>query len=158
MLVQNLIDLINAETNDLLDDTDNIPYINNAIDVLSFLLDSISSPEMITTINVKNGDDIPSNFMDFVPHNGYPLSVQNSKFIILTNDTEIYNVRYYAPKPHISLVSDTLPFNDMYVSILCFIAAYTIKKKMYIPPDYCQEDKAFIEEVMGLIKSAKGGS
>ena len=39
MLVQNLIDLINLEADELLDsDTDNIPYINQAIDYLSFTL------------------------------------------------------------------------------------------------------------------------
>ena len=43
MLVQELINLINLEADELLDeDTDNIPYINQAIDYLSFTLCGIS--------------------------------------------------------------------------------------------------------------------
>ena len=69
MLVQNLIDLINLEADELLDsDTDNIPYINQAIDFLSFTLCGMGDPEMINVMDISSNVDVPSNFVDFVPH------------------------------------------------------------------------------------------
>ena len=158
MLVQNLIDLINLEADELLDsDTDNIPYINQAIDFLSFTLAGFSDPEMITTVDVINGDDVPSNFVDFIPHNGYPIFISVGKFYMMsTNTSEIKKVKYSITKPHVSTVTDTVPFKDMYAGCLVLIASYLIKKKTYIPVEYCNEDKAFVGELMAAIKAAKG--
>ena len=160
MLVQNLIDLINLEADELLDnDTDNIPYINQAIDFLSFTLAGLGDPETITTVDVINGDDVPSNFVDFIPHNGYPIYISVGKFYISDYRTsEINKVKYTTAKAHVSAVTDKLPFKDMYAGCLVLIASYLIKKKTYIPVEYCNEDKAFVSELITAIKAAKGVS
>jgi hypothetical protein len=157
MLVQDIINLINLEADELLDeDTDNIPYINQAIDFLSFLLDSAGDPEMIMTVDMRTGTDVPSNFVDFVPHNGYPVFVSGGKFIVNGTGGIVYQVKYSITKPHVSTVADTIPFKEMYSGCLVFIASYLIKKKTYIPVEYCNEDKAFMSELLAAIKAAKG--
>ena len=160
MLVQNLIDLINLEADELLDsDTDNIPYINQAIDFLSFTLAGMGDPENITTMDIFNGDDVPSNFIDYVPHNGYPLFISLGKFYTLNSSQScVRKVKYSTAKNHVSAVTDTIPFKDMYTGCLVLIASYLIKKKTYIPVEYCNEDKAFVGELMAAIKAAKGVS
>ena len=45
---------------------------------------------------------------------------------------------------------------DMYGGVIVLIASYLIKKKTYIPVEYCNEDKAFVGEVIAAIKAAKG--
>ena len=156
MLVQNLIDLINLEADELLDtDTDNIPYINQAIDFLSFTLAGMGDPELITTVDLINGIDVPNNFVDFVPHNGYPVFISGGKFI-LSGVEIVHKVKYSTTKPHVVAVTDGMPFKDMYGGVIVLIASYLIKKKTYIPVEYCNEDKAFVGEVIAAIKAAKG--
>ena len=151
MVVQNIINLIN-----LLDsDTDNIPYINQAIDFLSFTLAGMGDPELITTVDLINGIDVPSNFVDFVPHNGYPVFISGGKFI-LSGVEIVHKVKYSTTKPHVVAVTDEMPFKDMYGGVIVLIASYLIKKKTYIPVEYCNEDKAFVGEVIAAIKAAKG--
>lgn len=158
MQVQNLIDLINLEADELLDqDTDNIPYINQAIDLLSFTLAGIGDPEMITTVDLINGVDVPSNFTDFVPHNGYPVFISGGKFC-LSGVEIVHKAKYSITQPHVSLITDTVPFKDMYAGCLVLVASYLIKKKTYIPVEYCNEDKAFVGELLAAIKAAKGVS
>ena len=158
MQVQNLIDLINLEADELLDqDTDNIPYINQAIDLLSFTLAGIGDPEMITTVDLINGVDVPSNFVDFVPHNGYPVFISGGKFC-LSGVEIVHKAKYSVTQPHVSAITDTVPFKDMYAGCLVMVASYLIKKKTYIPVEYCNEDKAFVGELLAAIKAAKGVS
>ena len=158
MLVQDLINLINLEADELLDeDTDNIPYINLAIDLLSFTLAGIGDPEMITTVDIINGVDVPSNFIDFTPHNGYPIFISGGKFC-LSGVEIVHKAKYSIAQPHVSAVTDTVPFKDMYAGCLVMIASYLIKKKTYIPVEYCNEDKAFVGDLMAAIKAAKGVS
>ena len=157
MLTQDLINLINLEADELLDeDTDNIPYINQAIDYLSFTLCGMGDPEMINCMDISPNTDVPSNFVDFIPHNGYPLYIQNNKFNLLSNDSKINQVKYSVVKPHVNTITDTIPFKDMYSGVLVLIASYLIKKKTYIPVEYCNEDKSFVSDVLTAIKAAKG--
>ncbi|WP_196595313.1 hypothetical protein [Pectinatus frisingensis] len=158
MLVQDLINLINLEADELLDeDTDNIPYINQAIDYLSFTLCGMGDPEMINVMDITSNVDVPGNFVDFIPHNGYPIYIQTNKFWVMTsNGLPIKQVKYSTAKAHISAVTDTIPFKDMYSGVLVLIASYLIKKKTYIPVEYCNEDKSFVSDVLNAIKAAKG--
>lgn len=160
MLVQDLIDLINLEADELLDeDTDNIPYINQAIDYLSFTLCGMGDPEMINVMDITSNADIPINFVDFIPHNGYPIYIQTNKFWVMTSSgLPIKQVKYSIAKPHISTITDQVPFKDMYAGTLVLIASYLIKKKTYIPVEYCNEDKSFVSDVLTAIKAAKGVS
>ena len=156
MVVQDIINLINLEADELLDtDADNIPYINQAIDFLSFTLAGMGDPELITTVDLINGIDVPSNFVDFVPHNGYPVFISGGKFI-LSGVEIVHKVKYSTTKPHVVDVTDEMPFEDMYGGVIVLIASYLIKKKTYIPVEYCNEDKAFVGEVIAAIKAAKG--
>ncbi len=159
MTTQDLVDLINLEADELLDtDEDNIPYINHAIDLLSFFLASLGDPEMITTTDVEDNDLVPDNFLDFVPHNGYPLYIDAGHFKLYSDDSVIHNVKYTLAKDHVSLLTDTIPFKDIYAGYMVLIASYLIKKKTYIPVEYCQQDKTFVTELMSAIKAAKGAS
>ena len=156
MVVQDIINLINLEADELLDaDTDNIPYINQAIDFLSFTMAGMEDPEMVTTVDLINGIDVPSDFVDFVPHNGYPIFISGGKFC-LTSGSILHKVKYSITKPHVSLITDAMPFKDMYSGVITLIASYLIKKKTYIPVEYCNEDKTFVGEVIAAIEAAKG--
>src|SRR5574344_1397137 len=105
MVVQDIINLINLEADELLDtDTDNIPYINQAIDFLSFTLAGLGDPEMITTVDCYTGDDVPSNFVDFVPHNGYPVFISAGKFCLNTVSS-VKKMKYSIAKNHVSAVT-----------------------------------------------------
>lgn len=156
MLVQNLIDLINLEADELLDeDIDNIPYINSAIDYLSFTLAGLGSSDCMNTIVITDNTPVPNNFIEFVPKNGYPIYIDNDVFY---TSGKTITAKYSIAKPHISTITDTIPFRDMYASTLVLIASYMIKKKSYIPVEYTSSDKAFIADVLNSIKAAKGGS
>jgi hypothetical protein len=155
MLVQDVINLINLEADELLDeDADNIPYINSAIDYLSFTLAGLGSSDCMTTLQVVSGLSVPSNFIEFVPKNGYPVYISGDVFY--TNTGNPVNIKYSVAQPHVSLITDTIPFKDMYISTLVLIASYMIKKKTYIPVEYTNSDKAFVSDVLTSIKAAKG--
>lgn len=155
MLVQDVINLINLEADELLDeDTDNIPYINAAIDYLSFTLAGMGSSDCMTTVQIVSGLPVPSNFIEFVPQNGYPAYISGGLFY--TNNGGAVKVKYATAQPHVSVITDTIPFKDMYVTTLVFIASYLIKKKTYIPTEYTNTDKAFISDIVTSIKAAKG--
>jgi hypothetical protein len=157
MLVQDLINLINLEADELLDeDTDNIPYINAAIDYLSFTLNGLHDPEMMAVIQVTDGLPVPTDFVDFIPHNGYPVYIQADTFYTNTGDT--VKAQYAIAKPHVSTVADPIPFKDLYGSALTFIASFLIKKKSYIPVEYTGQDSTFVQAVLAAIAKAKGGS
>jgi len=157
MLVQDVINLINLEADELLDeDTDNIPYINAAIDYLSFTLAGMGSSDCMTTLQIVSGLPVPSNFIEFVPQNGYPAYIFGDLFY--TNNGGAVKVKYATAQPHVSVITDTIPFKDMYVTTLVFIASYLIKKKTYIPTEYTNTDKTFISDIVASIKAAKGVS
>lgn len=157
MKVQELVDLINAEADELLDnDEDNIPYVNHAIDLLSFFLAANGDPELIATKNISDGENVPSTFLNFIPRNGYPVYIDAGKFKIFTDDSTLYNVRYAVGKEHVSSLVDEIPFKEMFTGAMVLICSYLIKKKTYIPVEYCQQDKSFISELMQAIQSAKG--
>ena len=159
MTVQELIDLSNLEADELLDtDEDNIPYINQAMDFLSFLLAGIGDPEVIKTVDITTtpATAVPADFMDFIPHNGYPVNILNGYFNVLDKSVEVKKVKYTTTKGHVANATETLPYKDIYTGTLVLIASYLIKKKTYIPPAYVQQDKAFVDEVLQSIARAKG--
>lgn len=159
MLTQELVNLINLEADELLDtDEDNIPYVNQAIDLLSFFLAGMADPEMMVVMDVHEGDTVPTAFVDFIPHNGYPVNINGGRFRIVSGDSVVYDVKFSITKAHIAALQDPLPFKDMYAGCLCLIASYLIKKKTYIPVEYCTQDKGFVEELMTAIKAAKGAA
>lgn len=157
MTGNDLVSMIDLETYGLLDEeSDNILYINNAIELLSFFLIGLQDPDMIVIADISDGEAVSPNFVDFVPKNGYPLYINGDKYHIISDDMTIYDVKYNVSKPHVTSLSDTVPFRDMYAGTLVLIASYLIKKHSYITPAYCQQDEAFVQQLMSSIKAAKG--
>lgn len=159
MLVQNMINILKIEADELLDnnnDNEFITYINHSIDFLSFTLAGMGEQEMIRSTDIMNNQDVPNDFIDFIPHNGYPVYIQDMKFNTLSTKP-IKRVKYIISKPHVTNVTDTIPFRDLYSSVLVMTAAYLIKKKTPMPTDDNEEDKSFIAELVNAIRVAKGG-
>ena len=155
MTTQELVNLINLEADELLDtDEDNIPYVNHAIDLLSFFLSD--DPSLISVATVKDKDDVPDNFQRLVPPNGYPVRIEGKKFRIISSDRKV-TIHYSTHMPHVSSMDDVIPFADMYASCLVLIASYMIKKRIFLFSDYVQEDSAFVQQLMAAIKQAQGG-
>ena len=155
MTTQELVNLVNLEADELLDtDEDNIPYVNHAIDLLSFFL--ADDPLLISVATIKDKDVVPDNFQRFIPLNGYPVRREGRVFRITSSDKKV-NIRYSTHMPHVSSLTDDIPFPEMYAGCLVLIASYLIKKKTYIPVQYCQEDSTFVQQLMAAIQKAKGG-
>ena len=156
MTVNDLITLINLEAGDLLDeDTDNIAYINQALDFLGFQLAAMGDPTLIATATVTDDSNVPVDFVALLPRNGYPIQIRQNKIKILSDDESV-EINYTVNYSHVHNVTDTIPAADMYADTLVLITAYLIKKKTYIPTEYCAEDKQFVSEVLTAIKAAKG--
>lgn len=164
MTVNELIQLIMAEDNELLDDVaDYIPYVNWSMDLLSFTLAGMGDPEIIKTMDIiptrtVPNVAVPADFVDFIPHNGYPVNILNGYFVVLDKTGKVKKVKYSTLKSHVSAVTDTVPFKDQYAGALVLIASYMVKKKMYIPPEYCEQDKAFTTQLLEAIAAAKGAA
>ena len=155
MTVQELITLIDVESNEILDDTNEyIQYINAAIDYLSMLLVAIRDREVIKVMDVANNNAIPSDFMGFVPKQGYPIRIVNGSFNTYSGDT-IEGVFYSICKNHISNFGDAIPFTEFFHSYLVQLVSYLIKKKSLML-DYASYDKGFIDHLTVLIKTARG--
>jgi hypothetical protein len=156
MLVSDIISQINLETGELLDDdSENIQYINLAIDFLSFQLAGIGDPQALAMLTVTDNTVVPDNFIDFIPKNGYPVNINANKFQII-DDEDSVEIKYSTALPHISSLSDTIPVKDMYISTLVLIASYAIKKKIYLLQEFYAADGTFMAQVIGSIKAAKG--
>lgn len=156
MLVQNLIDQITLEAGDLLDTpTDAIQYINAASDYLSFVLIGMKSSDCMRTVDVVDNLPVPSDFVEMVPQSGYPVYIDNDTFY--TNGATV-KVKYSISKPHVSQVTDVIPWKDMYASVLVLIASYMIEKKSYIPASKTERDKPFYQDVLAAIAKAKGAA
>ena len=158
MLVQDLINQINIDSNDLPDsDAETIQYINYAIDALSFLLCGLKDPEMMATCDIAPGLLVPSNFVEFVPQNGYPVYIVGDRFNTTTGNV-VKLVKYSISKPHISAVTDTIPFKDIYSGALCFLVSKMIKGKSNFPKVITQNADENLQTVLDLIKAAKAVS
>ena len=159
MKADELKDLIVLETYGLLDDdTEYVPYINNAVELLGFFLASMGDPEMMAMKDIDDGDEVPEDFINFLPANGYPINIVGGKFKIINGDSSCVDVKYTVSKKRIKSLDDEIPFKDMYTGVLQMIASYLVKKHSYITPAYCQQDEAFTKELMAAIKGAKGAA
>lgn len=118
MLVQNLIDLINlgVKTYDEYDPTVLIPYINYGMDELSLELAAAGDPEFCVTLMITSGLPVPTEFVQFIPKNGFPVYIQNDIFIT-TNGGSV-TIKYARTKPWISAVADTVPFKQHCIGAL----------------------------------------
>jgi len=81
MTVQELITLVNVESNEILDEqSEYIQYINAAIDWLTTVLVSIKDREVVKNTDIPHLKAVPSDFMGLVPKSGYPIRIINGTF------------------------------------------------------------------------------
>lgn len=97
-----------------------ISYINTIIDFLNHFLINQNSQEMIKEITVSNGSAVPDDWVRSV--GSYPIYITQDIFSTYDESAEL-TVRYFALKPHVSAITDTLPFKPKYESILAQGAA-----------------------------------
>lgn len=155
MTVQELITLINVESNEILDNQNEyIQYINAGIDYLSMILVAIKDNEVVKSMTVADNDDVPNNFMSFVPKSGYPIRIVNDVFSTYDGNT-VNDVFYSIRKNHIINNEDAIPFSEIFHSYLVQIVSYLIKKKSLMI-DYAEYDKGFIDHLTEIIKAARG--
>lgn len=155
MTVQELITMIDLESNEILDNSNEyIPYINAAIDYLSMILTSIGDRESLKNVTIKNNMAVPSDFMAFVPKSGYPIRIVNGSFQTY-DEQSIEDVYYSVKKNHISNMTHIVPFSEIYLSYLVQFVSYLVKKKSLMI-DYANYDKTFIDNLTQLIQLAKG--
>lgn len=156
MTVSELITMINLESNEILDDnTEYIQYINAAIDYLSMILTSICDREVIKTATIANGQVVPSDFMQFIPANGYPVKIDNKIFYTFNEEKPVPGVMYAVKKNHISDMDNMIPFSELYISYLVLMVSYLVKKKSLMI-DYANFDKGFIDDLTRQIQTSKG--
>lgn len=154
MTVNELITTINLDTNEILDDeAEYIPYINTAIDTLSMILAPMHDPEVTACRDVANNDAIPTNFLQFMPVSGYPITMKSGTFQTYDERT-VPDVYYAVKKPHIASMDDAVPFSEMYTFALVQIVSYLVKKKSLMI-DFANADNAFIQQLTEAIKGAR---
>lgn len=154
MTVNELITTINLDTNEILDDeAEYIPYINTAIDTLSMILAPMHDPEVTSCRDVANNDAIPTNFLQFMPVSGYPITMKNGTFQTYDGKT-VPDVYYAIKKSHIASMDDAVPFSEMYTFALVQIVSYLVKKKSLMI-DFANADNAFIQQLTEAIKGAR---
>jgi len=155
MTVGELITQINLESNDILDNrSEYIPYVNAAIDYLSMVLVAMKDSEVVLSMTINDNDVIPTNFMRFVPQNGYPVKTESGVF--KTYDGGNVSAYYAVRKNHISGDSDAVPFGEMYQAYLVQLVSFLVKKKSLMI-DFASFDKTFIADLTQAIQASKGG-
>ncbi|KAF1680491.1 hypothetical protein [Veillonella sp. R32] len=155
MVVSELITEINLESNEILDnEKEYIPYINAAIDHLSMILTAIKDREVIKRKSINNNDVIPVGFMQFVPKQGYPITINNGSFETY-GQKEVRDVYYAVKKTHIANMADSIPFTELYTHYLVQLVSYLVKKKSLMI-EYAGFDKGFIDSLTQLIQQSRG--
>lgn len=155
MTVNELITMINLDTNEILDDsTEYVPYINAAIDYLTMALIPMKDREVVRSMDITNNYPVPGDFTAFIPAAGYPVRIVNGSF--QTNGGKTVNDVFYAvKKPHVSDKTDSIPFSEIFHFVLVQLVSFLVKKKSLML-DYASADKAFIADLTTAIQAARG--
>lgn len=155
MTTSELITEINLDTNEILDDeADYIPYINAAIDTLSMVLAPMHDIEVTKCMDISDNDAIPSDFLQFVPMQGYPITIKSGTFKTYSG-LSVPEVYYAVKKPHVAEMFDAVPFSELYIFPLIQIVSYLVKKKSLMI-DFANADKAFITDLTNSIQASRG--
>lgn len=156
MLVSELVDQITLNTDNVesLDFAEQKQYINAAIDYLSLFLAGKKDPELMTVVDIAPGLPVPSNFIGFVPANGYPVYILGNVFNTYTGLTA-KQVKYTTAKPHISELTDTVPFRDMYSPLLVMVASMMINNRT--PGISVAQEAEIKAQFETVLTAAKGG-
>ena len=154
MLVSELYNNIayNTDNIDAPDFADALQYINAAIDYLSTKLIAAKDPLLTNSMDISNGLPVPSNFVQFVPANGYPVYHMSGTFYTTTGAT-VKKVKYSYMLPHVTALADTVPFPDFYTSLVVETASELINKRT--PGISIAQDSAVLTELFNTLQAAK---
>ena len=155
MTVDEMITMINLDTNEILDDSaEYIPYINAAIDYLVMILVPMKDMEVVKSMDINDNNPVPGDFTAFVPAAGYPVRIVNGSFRTYGGKA-VNDVFYAVKKPHVSYETDSIPFSDVFHFVLVQLVSFLVKKKSLMI-DYANADKAFIADLTSAIQGARG--
>lgn len=99
------------------DDDELLGYLNDAIEQLSVERITAKDPVMITEAKITPGTTaVPDGFVCFAGQ--FPVYFAGGKIVSLDGETKERTVRYFAVKPRLSALSETLPFGDESVHAL----------------------------------------
>lgn len=100
-----------------------LEYFNDAIHFLSCELIAQRDEGMLKSLDIKNGDKLPDNFVDFAGQ--YPVCINNGVASFYSNDYESLQITYWAKYAELKLDENvTFPaYYDLYVIQLTCIYA-----------------------------------
>ncbi len=113
MLVERAIMRIKSAGHDISDEYSSdrcIEFLNNSMQQVSSLLIAANYPNLVHEITVRNGDQVPPNFMKAA--GTYPIKMTDGIAIIVDDDYPSVRFRYFATPKNIEQKTDFLPFDN----------------------------------------------
>lgn len=99
------------------DDDELLGYLNDGIEQVSLSRIEAKDPMMVTEVSVVPGTTaVPDGFTGFAGQ--YPVYFSGGKIVALDGTSTAKIVRYFAVKPRLTALSETLPFGDEAVPAL----------------------------------------
>lgn len=141
-------------------DEELLGYLNDAINFLSAELISLRDAEMVkvfTVVHGETGTAVPADYFSFVGE--YPIYFESDD----AGSTKVYpldssavsdiKVRYFAYKPKVDAMDDTIPFNNvLYYTILSqFTAMYALNRNTA-----GGQDAQLFDQIRAQIRAGKG--
>lgn len=111
MNVGDAVTRIKEETHDISNEYSTkrcIQFLNTAIQEVSSLLISAKFPPLVKEITVRNGDSIPTNYMNVC--GTYPIKMTNGKALITDDAYDSLTFRYFATPELVADETDDLPY------------------------------------------------
>jgi hypothetical protein len=126
------------------ENTEWIQYINGAIDWLSNLLVSIKYELMVDEFVCSGSVSLPSDYISMVGKE--PVYFKNGT--VYGYDSNPITIRYWKSMPHISLVTETIPFPDIFNDLIIqIVSIYALNAHEF---DVSQDLKLLEEKVKTL--------
>jgi len=130
-------------------DSELIDFLNDALDYMSSFMIRIKDGESIKVVSVAGNITKPDDFDSIV--GSQLLYLENDSIKTLTGGTLM--MRYYAMKPHVSTISDIVPFKASIEPLLAQLTAiYALNRNEF---DVSQ-DQTLFEKQLSLLQG--GGS
>ena len=129
-----------------------VGYLNDAIDWFSLQLIQAKDPEMIKETTIADGSDIPPGY--YATCGIFPIRIVGSNIRIMDGSDSV-EIRYFATKPHIQYVAETLayvpaysPFKPIYDTILIQKAAILARNTDEF--DISQDEKLLAQSLQAI--------
>jgi hypothetical protein len=100
--------------------TEALYYINRTIDYLSFRLAKMNYGGSIAEASIVTGADVPANYIETC--GTFPIKRTGSKFYFLSGAPASITLRYKFSQPHITAITDTIPFPDHFKGVFVMVA------------------------------------